>query len=141
MSSTRFGVNLHSLVAWMSRNSLLETGTISWSLSDSNGILTHKHLVRKRTLNHYTNHIAAWMSIAYRFTVKHVRDMIVTYNQMHRTDEYSQHRQFNHLASLANWLSVRLRTKQLWVRIPLLSLKLQKSRLFRAKSYLTFRQL
>ena len=29
MSRTRFGVNPHSIVAWMSRNSLLETGAKS----------------------------------------------------------------------------------------------------------------
>ena len=29
MSCTRFRVNLHSIVAWMSRNSLLKTGAIS----------------------------------------------------------------------------------------------------------------
>ena len=45
------------------------------------------------------------------------------------------------LASLAKWLSVRLRIKWLWVRIPLQSLKLQISRLFRARTSLTFRQL
>ena len=39
-------------------------------------------------------------------------------------------------ASLAKWLSVRLRTKWLWVRISLLSLKLQ----IGARSFLTFRQ-
>ena len=44
------------------------------------------------------------------------------------------------VASLAKWLSVRLRTKWLWVRIPLLSLKLQIWRLLRAWSSLTFRQ-
>ena len=49
--------------------------------------------------------------------------------------------QLNHLASLAKWLSVRLRIKWLWVRIPLQSLKLQNSRLFRNRSSLTFRQL
>ena len=43
-------------------------------------------------------------------------------------------------ASLAKWLSVRLRTKWLWVRIPLPSLKLQIQRLLRARSSLTFRQ-
>ena len=52
---------------------------------------------------------------------------------MHRTDY--------HLASLAKWLGVSLRTKWLWVRIPLLSLKPQTWRLFRARSSLTFRQL
>ena len=47
----------------------------------------------------------------------------------------------NHLASLAKWLSVRLRTKWLWVGVPLLSLELQISRLFRARSSLILRQL
>ena len=42
---------------------------------------------------------------------------------------------------MAKLLSVRLRTKVLWVRVPLQSLKLQISRLFRARSSLTFRQL
>ena len=41
----------------------------------------------------------------------------------------------------AKWLSVRLRTKWLWVRVPLQLVKLQISCLFRAMSYLTFRQL
>ena len=135
------------------------------------------------------------------FTLKFVRDMIKTYNQMQRTDKYSQHSsiiwpvwvngwvfvyelcgcgfksrcshiifrygawfeqgvpwhsgncrvwihsqtrtwhdknmqsnaayrkvlmtQLNHLASLAKWLSVRLRTKWLRVRVPLQSLNLQ----------------
>ena len=57
------------------------------------------------------------------FTLKCVRDIIRTNSQMHRTDMYSQH-SFNHLASLAKWLSVRLRIKRLWVRVPLQSLKL-----------------
>ena len=39
------------------------------------------------------------------------------------------------------WWSVRLRTNRLWVRIPLQSLKLQVSRLFRARSSLAFKQL
>ena len=46
--------------------------------------------------------------------------MIRTYSQIHRTGKYSQD-SLNHLASLAKWLSVRLRTKWLWVRIPLQS--------------------
>ena len=49
--------------------------------------------------------------------------------------------QLNHIASLAKWLSVRLRTTQLWVLIPLQPLKLPISRLFGASSLLTFRQL
>ena len=43
-------------------------------------------------------------------------------------------------ASLAKYLSVRLRTQWLWVRIPLLSPKLQIWLLLRARSSLTFRQ-
>ena len=67
-------------------------------LSDSNGIRTHNHIVRKHTLNH--------------------------------------------LAKLAaKWLSVHLRSKWLWVRFPLLSLKLQISRVFLARRSLTFKQL
>ena len=45
------------------------------------------------------------------------------------------------LANLATWLSVRLQTKWLWIRVPLQSLKVQTSRLFQASSYLTLRQL
>ena len=47
----------------------------------------------------------------------------------------------NHLASLAKWFGVRLRTKWLWVRIPLLSLKLQIRRLFWVRNFLSFRKL
>ena len=53
-------------------------------------------------------------------------------------------RTLNHLAKLvilAKWLSVRLGTKLLWVRVLLQSLNLQMSRLFRALSSLTSRQL
>ena len=42
--------------------------------------------------------------------------------------------------SFTKWLSVPLRTKWLWVRIPLPSLKLQTWRLLRARSSLTFRR-
>ena len=46
----------------------------------------------------------------------------------------------NNLASLAKWLSVRLRTKWFWVRISLLLLKLQIWRLLRARTSLTLRK-
>ena len=49
--------------------------------------------------------------------------------------------QLNHLVSLAKSFSLRWRTKCLWVRVQLQHLKLQIARLFRAKSFLTFRQL
>ena len=45
------------------------------------------------------------------------------------------------LNSLAKWLSVPLQTKWFWVRVQLQSPKLQISRLLRARSSLTFRQL
>ena len=44
MSRTRFRVNPHSIVAWISRNSLLETGAKSEVLSDCNGTRTHNHI-------------------------------------------------------------------------------------------------
>ena len=50
-------------------------------------------------------------------------------------------RTINYLARLAKWLSVRLRIKWLWVRDQLQSLKLQISRLLRARSSLKFSQL
>ena len=43
--------------------------------------------------------------------------------------------------SLAKWLSIRLQTKWFWVRVHLQSLKLHVTRLLRARSSLTFRQL
>ena len=86
-----------------------------------------------------------WHTGNYRVWVHsetHIRDMIRTYSQVHRTEhKYSQHSSILAiLASLAEWLSVRLETKWLWVQIPLLSLKLQILRLFRARSSLTCRQ-
>ena len=47
-----FRVNLNSLTAYISKNLFLERGTIFEILSDCNGILTHKHVVRQRTLNY-----------------------------------------------------------------------------------------
>ena len=46
----------------------------------------------------------------------------------------------NHLVRKRTWLSVHLRTKLLWVRVQLQSLKIQISRLFRAMSSLTLTQ-
>ena len=50
-------------------------------------------------------------------------------------------RTLNYLVSLAKWLSVRLLTKWLWVRVQLQSVKFQISRLLRARRSLTFRKL
>ena len=46
-------------------------------------------------------------TMEFRFTLKRVRDMVITYSQM---------------PSLAKWLSVNVRTAWLWFRVPLLSL-------------------
>ena len=64
--------------------------------------------------------------------------MTRTYSQIHRMDKYSE---YNHLASLGKWLSVRLRAKRFWVRAQVQSLKLQILHLLQARSSLTFSQL
>ena len=51
MSRMHFRVNLHSIVAWMSRTPWLEQVRI-WMLNESNGIRTHSYLVCKETLNY-----------------------------------------------------------------------------------------
>ena len=68
----------------------------------------------------------------YGFTLNFVRDMIITYSQVHRADKYSQHISIMK-PSLAKWLSVRLWIKWLWVRISLLTPKLQMCRLLRSE--------
>ena len=49
-------LNVKELLAWNKRD--------MWSFSDCNGIRTHKHLVRKRTLNHLYKlvSLAKWLS-------------------------------------------------------------------------------
>ena len=88
MSRTSFRVNPHSMVC-LNIKELARSRRHIWSLSDSDEIRTHNHLVRKWT---------------YKL------------------------------------LSVRLRTKWLWVRISLLSRKFQIWHLVRARNSLTFRQ-
>ena len=95
------------------------------NLQQINGIRTHNHLVRKRTLNYLPGQFGSmfecsfrwfWVRIPFlslklqirrmlrarssltfrqtiecRFTLKLVRDMIITYSQTHRTDKDSQH--------------------------------------------------
>ena len=69
------------------------------------------------------------------FTLKRVRDMTRTYSQIHRMDKYSE---YNHLASLGKWLSVRLRAKRFWVRAQFPSLKLQILHLLESKEVLDY---
>ena len=103
MSRTRFRVNRHSIVAWMSRSSLLEAGAESEGEVTATG---QNHLVLKRTLNHLAR-LAKWLSCALsvdrvwihskvwtiecRFTLKRVCHMTRSYSQMHCTDKYSEH--------------------------------------------------
>ena len=52
MSRTSFRVNPDSLVCLNVKELLARSRRYIWSLSDSNEIRTHNHLVHKRTLNH-----------------------------------------------------------------------------------------
>ena len=64
MSRTRFRMNPHSIVGWMSRYSFLSRREI-WSLSDSNWTGTCNHLVHKQTLSH----LKAWERFAVVFFI------------------------------------------------------------------------
>ena len=115
-------LNVKELIAWNRRE--------IWSLSDCNKIRTHNQLVRKRTLNHLAKQ-------AIFFNFKWLSCVVSTY--MYGASDcmcLSCHVRLSKCL-----LIVGLRTKWLWVRVSLQSLKLQISRLFRAKSSLTFRQL
>ena len=120
MSCTRFRENYHSIVAWMSMNSLLETDRMYDVMAS---VWSKEFLDIQAT-------------IKCRFTLKRVLIMII--NTVKCILQISTH---NTALSLGKWLSVCLRTKWLWVRILLLSLKLRISCLFWARSYLAFRQL
>ena len=98
---TRFRVNLHSTVAWISRNSLLETGVwLSLKLQISHQFQSRKSLTFETSTWHDNN---IQSNLQYR-------KVLTT--------------QLNHLVSLAKWLSVFLRAKWLWVQISLLSHKI-----------------
>ena len=118
MSHTRFRVNSHSIVCLNVKELLSRSRCHIWNLSDSNVIRSHNYLVRKRTLNHLAK-LAKWLNVDYAsdsgFTLKLVRDIIVTFSLIHRTNEYSQHSSTICLV----WLNgcVRFRTKWLCVRI------------------------
>ena len=61
-------------------------------------------------------------------TLKGVHDMTRTYNQMHRTDKYSEHSSVI-CPSLAKWLSICVRTKWCWIPVQFQLFNLQISRL------------
>ena len=93
MFCTSFRVNPHSIICLNVKELLAESRRHIWSLSDSNMIRIHNHLVRKRTLNHLAK-LAKWLwrllwarsSLTFRqtieceFTLKLMRDMIITYS-------------------------------------------------------------
>ena len=62
MSRTRFRVNLHSIVCLNVKEHLAWSRRHIWNLSDCNGIRTHKHLIRERTLNHLAK-LAKWWAV------------------------------------------------------------------------------
>ena len=61
MSRTSFRMNLHSMVCLNVKELLTWSMPHIWSLSSSNDIRTHNHLVRKQTLNHLAK-LAKWLS-------------------------------------------------------------------------------
>ena len=98
---------------------------------NNDGIRTYIHYVRKRTLNHLAKLIKCLSCAVSTYL----------YGAFHNIQSNAPYRQMlNHLVSLTKYLSVHLRTKWLWVRIPLLSLKFQIWRLLRARTSLTFRK-
>ena len=124
MSRTLFRVNLHSIVAWMSRNSLPEKGVISEAWVT---VSTKKFLDIQATIER-------------TFTPKRLGDMIMTYSRMCHTDRFYQHRSIIWPVRL-NGCVFRLQSNWLWVRIPFLPVKLQILRLLWPRGSLTFSQL
>ena len=79
-------LNVKELLAW--------NKCLIWSSSDSNGIGSHDHLVRKRTLNHLAK-LAKWFSC-----------VVSGYSHMHRRNKYSQQSSIIWLVWLNGWVFV-----------------------------------
>ena len=62
MSRASFRVNPHSIVCLNVKKIVARNRYHIWSLSDSNGIRTHNHLVCNWTLNHLAE-LAKWLSV------------------------------------------------------------------------------
>ena len=65
MSRTYFRVNAHSIVAWMSRKTLLKSGAISetkWLQWDSRGLLLYP--INKKNITIKSNHIEGLLQLA-----------------------------------------------------------------------------
>ena len=92
-------------------------------------------LIKTFTMTHMIiSEMVQIKTLNYHVFLNHYPDMSCLYQEYLRASS-------NHLASLAKWLSVRLRTKWLWVRKGFDTLNHQIRRLLRARSSLTFRQL
>ena len=65
MSRTNFRLNLHSIVCLNVKELLAQSRHNILSLSDSNGIWTHNHLVCKRTLSHLAS-LVKWLIVCLR---------------------------------------------------------------------------
>ena len=94
MSSTNFRVNLHSLVCLNVKELLAQSRYHIWSLSDSNRIRSHNHLVHKQALNHLAK-LVKWLSCVVSTYLYGVFDCMLhaksIVSQMHCTDKYSQY--------------------------------------------------
>ena len=135
-------VNIKEILDWNRRN--------IWSLSYYNRTRTHNSLVRKQTLNHLVKHPTIWPNWPNDWVVLWVLICTVhltvccyhlTYAFQSESSLYiclNAQVQLNHLARFVKWLSVGWRTKWLWVRVPLMWLRLQVLRLFWTRSSLTF---
>ena len=61
MPPTSFRVNLHSIVCLNVKDLLVRSRRHIWSLSDSNKIRTHNHLIRTQILNHLAK-LTKWLN-------------------------------------------------------------------------------
>ena len=119
----------------MSRNSLLEALIHFESSCSHLNFRISRHASSKEFLD-----IQA--TIECGFTLNRVRDMIRTYNQMHHTRFRVTHNTAQYLASLAKWSSERPMLEALiHFESSCSHLNFRISRLLRARSSLTFRQL
>ena len=125
-------MNPYSVVCLSVKKLLARSRRHTWSLSDSNDIRAHYHLVRKRTPNHLTKQakwlscivstylygafdcmllschvcVSEWTTAECEFTLKRLGDMIIIYSQMHHTGKYSQHSSIIWQIWLHDWVFV-----------------------------------
>ena len=94
VSRTHFRVNVHSIVCLIVKELLAWSRRHIWSL-------------RQVTARRSESRCSHWsLPIECIFTLKLTHDMIITYNQMHRTDKYSQHSSIIWPVWLNGWVFV-----------------------------------